>query len=65
MGRPPVGEAPASVYSMRLPDELIEAVDAYAEREIIKTRSEAVRRLVEQALAAAPAPKRPARGKST
>jgi metal-responsive CopG/Arc/MetJ family transcriptional regulator len=32
---------------MRLTDEIIAAVDAYVEREGLKTRSEAFRRLVE------------------
>jgi metal-responsive CopG/Arc/MetJ family transcriptional regulator len=52
MGRPPMGEEAASIYPMRLPNEIVTAVDAYAEREGIKTRSEAFRRLVEIGLAA-------------
>jgi metal-responsive CopG/Arc/MetJ family transcriptional regulator len=52
MGRPTMGEKAAGVYPMRLPDEIIVAVDAYAEREGVKNRSEAFRRLVELGLAA-------------
>jgi metal-responsive CopG/Arc/MetJ family transcriptional regulator len=37
---------------MRLPDEVAAWVDAYAERHGIKTRSEAIRRLVDEALTA-------------
>jgi metal-responsive CopG/Arc/MetJ family transcriptional regulator len=47
MGRPPMGERRAGIYPMRLTDEIIAAVDAYVERERLKTRSEAFRRLVE------------------
>jgi hypothetical protein len=50
VGRPPIGDKAASLYAMRLPDELIAELDAYAEREGIKSRSEAVRRLLESAL---------------
>jgi Ribbon-helix-helix protein, copG family len=53
MGRPPISDKAASLYAMRLPDELIAELDAYAEREGIENRSEAVRRLLWQALAAA------------
>jgi metal-responsive CopG/Arc/MetJ family transcriptional regulator len=37
---------------MRLPDEIAERVDAYAKRHGIGTRSEAIRRLVDEALTA-------------
>jgi hypothetical protein len=43
MGRPPIGERPSGVFPFRLPEETIAAVDGFAEREGIKTRSEAVR----------------------
>lgn len=67
MGRPPkLGEKRAGIYPMRLPDEVITAVDAFAEREGMKTRSEAFRRLVEIGLAASkpalPSRSRPAKG---
>ncbi len=44
---------------MRLPDEIITAVDAYAEREGMKTRSEAFRRVVELGLVAAKRGRKP------
>jgi metal-responsive CopG/Arc/MetJ family transcriptional regulator len=37
---------------MRLPDEIAARVDSYAERHGIGTRSEAIRRLVDEALTA-------------
>jgi metal-responsive CopG/Arc/MetJ family transcriptional regulator len=58
VGRPPIGDKAASLYAMRLPDELIAELDAYAEREGIKSRSEAVRRLLESALKATKRTKR-------
>lgn len=53
MGRPPIGERSAPLFVMRLPDELADAVKAYAQyleeheggRKV--TRSEAARRLIE------------------
>jgi metal-responsive CopG/Arc/MetJ family transcriptional regulator len=36
---------------MRLPEETAKAVDAYADSEEIKSRGEAIRRLIEEALA--------------
>ncbi len=48
-----MGEKRAGIYPMRLPDEIVTAVDAYAAREGKKTRSEAFRELVELGLAAA------------
>jgi metal-responsive CopG/Arc/MetJ family transcriptional regulator len=53
MGRPPISAKAATLYAMRLPDELIAELDAYAEREGIANRSEAVRRLLGEALNAA------------
>jgi metal-responsive CopG/Arc/MetJ family transcriptional regulator len=66
MGRPPkLGEKRAGIYPMRLPDEIINAVDAFAEREGMKTRSEAFRRLLEIGLAVSkPAPKLASRSRS-
>lgn len=53
MGRRPVlGERAANFFAMRLPDEIAERVDAYAERHGIRTRSEAIRRLVDEGLTA-------------
>jgi Arc/MetJ-type ribon-helix-helix transcriptional regulator len=66
MGRPPLGEKAAGIFPVRLPDEIVMAIDAFAEREAIKMRSEAIRRLVELGLATAaaktakPAPVEPA-----
>ena len=57
MGRPPIGDKAASLYAMRLPDELIAEIDAYAEREGVRSRSEAVRRLLESALKGARKPR--------
>jgi metal-responsive CopG/Arc/MetJ family transcriptional regulator len=50
MGRPRLGKKPAAIFPMRLPEEIIKVVDAYARSRSIKSRAEAVRRLVEQAL---------------
>jgi metal-responsive CopG/Arc/MetJ family transcriptional regulator len=53
MGRRPVlGERAANFFAMRLPDEIAARVDSYAERHGIGTRSEAIRRLVDEALTA-------------
>ena len=59
-GRPPVGP----FVGARLPQELIDKIDAWASRECNGSRSEAIRRLVELGLAAGEpsAPKR-VRGK--
>jgi len=71
MGRPRIGKKPAVIVPMRLPEEIIKAVDAYARSEAIKSRAEAFRRLVEEALAARglaaqPAkPRRPAKKDKT
>jgi len=51
IGRPRIGKKPAVIVPMRLPEEIIKAVDAYARSEAIKSRAEAFRRLVEEALA--------------
>jgi Arc/MetJ-type ribon-helix-helix transcriptional regulator len=49
--RPPVlGEKAARVLPIRLPDEMIVAVDEFAARGSIKGRSEAIRRLLELGL---------------
>jgi metal-responsive CopG/Arc/MetJ family transcriptional regulator len=53
MGRPPMGERRAGIYPMRLTDEIVAAVDAFVEREELKSRSEAFRQLVEIGLEAA------------
>jgi metal-responsive CopG/Arc/MetJ family transcriptional regulator len=50
-GRPLSGRVPFSVRAIRLPDELVAKIDGWADHENI-SRSEAVRRLLEQALAA-------------
>jgi len=52
MGRPRIGKKPAVIVPMRLPEEIIKAVDAFAKSEAITSRAEAFRRLVEEALAA-------------
>jgi len=49
-GRPATGNDP--VTAIRLSPELRQAVDAWAEKNGAESRSEAIRRLVEQALAA-------------
>jgi hypothetical protein len=56
-GRPPVGP----FVGARLPQELIDKIDAWADRECNGSRSEAIRRLVERGLAAVPAPAKPRR----
>jgi metal-responsive CopG/Arc/MetJ family transcriptional regulator len=53
-GRKRIGKKPAAVFAMRLPEEVAARVDAYAAKEGIKSRSEAIRLMIEQALAAAP-----------
>jgi metal-responsive CopG/Arc/MetJ family transcriptional regulator len=57
MGRPTTVEGP--VTSIRLPPKLASAVDAWAERNAAKSRSDAIRCLIEQALAHAPHRARP------
>jgi hypothetical protein len=52
VGRPPIGDKAAKMHAMRLPDELLDELDAYADREGLKTRSEAIRALLEAALKA-------------
>jgi metal-responsive CopG/Arc/MetJ family transcriptional regulator len=53
MGRRPIiGERASGPFTMRLPDEVAARVDGYAERHGIRTRSEAIRRLVDEALTA-------------
>lgn len=49
-GRPPTGRDPA--VTTRLPEKVIAAVDAWAERNSVGSRSEAIRRLVEAGLMA-------------
>ena len=51
-GRPATGRAP--FVGIRLPSELIQAVDTWADRNDTPSRSEAIRRLVELGLAAFP-----------
>jgi Ribbon-helix-helix protein, copG family len=59
-GRPATGRDP--VTAIRLSPELRAAIDAWAARQDDKPpRSEAIRRMIEQALAAAPMPKLKAR----
>jgi len=61
-GPPPTGKG--TQIGMRWQDALLEAIDAWrAAQEDEPPRPEAIRRLVEQALAAAPAPRR-TKGKS-
>jgi Arc/MetJ-type ribon-helix-helix transcriptional regulator len=57
-GRPPQGP----FVGARLPQELIDQIDAWAARECDNSRSEAIRRLLERALAAEQSakPRRPA-----
>lgn len=57
-GRKPIGEKAAKVVAMRLPEEIINDVKAYAKEQGIKHQSIAFRRLVERGLAAeSPAPR--------
>jgi Arc/MetJ-type ribon-helix-helix transcriptional regulator len=53
-GRPATGKD--SLVGVRLPPELIERIDTWAKREGAATRSDAIRRLVDQSLAAAHRP---------
>jgi len=50
VGRPPIGERAAGIYPIRLPDEIVDAVDAYVEREGIRWRAEGIRQLLELGL---------------
>jgi|SRR5436853_4519720 len=54
-GRPATGTDP--LIGVRLPPETIKAIDAWAKRENVSSRSEAVRRMVYQSLAAATQPR--------
>jgi metal-responsive CopG/Arc/MetJ family transcriptional regulator len=51
-GRPRLGKAAAPVVPIRFPDESLKKVDAWAKRNKLKSRSEAVRKLVEMGLSA-------------
>jgi metal-responsive CopG/Arc/MetJ family transcriptional regulator len=46
MGRKPIGEKPAELFVLRLPEEITVRVDAYAKHRGIKKRAEAFRELV-------------------
>jgi hypothetical protein len=50
IGRPPTGRDPA--VSARLPPPIIKAIDGWAKQNDVKTRAEAIRRLVEMGLKA-------------
>ena len=50
-GRPATGKDP--LVGVRLPDAMIKQIDAWAKREDITSRSEAIRRLVDLSLVAA------------
>jgi metal-responsive CopG/Arc/MetJ family transcriptional regulator len=50
LGRPRIGKKTADVFAIRLPEEIKKAVEAWAKREGIKSRSAAIRRLVERGL---------------
>jgi hypothetical protein len=54
-GRPASGKD--TLVGVRLPPELIARIDGWAKREGAVTRSAAIRRLVEQSLAATPRPR--------
>jgi len=56
-GRPPQGP----FVGARLPQGLIDKIDAWAARECDNSRSEAIRRLLERGLAAESAPAKPRR----
>jgi Arc/MetJ-type ribon-helix-helix transcriptional regulator len=55
-GRPATGTDP--LVGVRLPQELIDAIDRWADREGAASRSGAIRRLLEQALAGGESPRR-------
>jgi len=55
-GRPATGTAP--LVGVRLPQKLIDTIDGWANREGAASRSEAIRRLLEQALASGKFPRR-------
>jgi hypothetical protein len=55
-GRPRIGKEVADVFAVRLPSEITKAVEEYAKREAIKSRGEAIRRLVEIGLESAGKP---------
>jgi metal-responsive CopG/Arc/MetJ family transcriptional regulator len=50
-GRPRIGKTVAPAIPIRFPEEITRAVDAWGKRNKVKTRSEAIRRLVERGLA--------------
>jgi Arc/MetJ-type ribon-helix-helix transcriptional regulator len=50
-GRPATGKDP--LVGVRLPDAMIKQIDAWAKREDVPSRSEAIRRLVDESLVAA------------
>ena len=49
-GRKPIGKEAAEVFAMRLPKETAKDVDQFAQSEGIKSRGEAIRKLIEKAL---------------
>ncbi len=51
IGRKPIGAKAARVFALRLPDEVAKDVKAYAKAEGIRHQGEAIRRLIEDALA--------------
>ncbi len=51
MGRRPIGEKAANLFTFRLPDEIADRIDAYAKCKAIKTRGESIRSLVMLGLA--------------
>ena|SRR5271155_3441665 len=62
-GRPATGKDP--FYGVRMPDDLVAAVDKWAAENCASSRSDAIRRLIEVGLkrrGAAPAPRQPIKG---
>jgi hypothetical protein len=51
IGRPPIGKKAANLFALRLPEEITKDVAAYAKEHGIRHKGEAIRRLIEEALA--------------
>ena len=50
MGRPPIGKKAATLFAIRLPDEIANGIKAYAKANGIKTKGAAIRRMIDVAL---------------
>lgn len=50
LGRPPIGKKAATLYALRLPDEIVRDVKAYTKANGLKSQSAAIRQMIEVVL---------------